>query len=127
MLSSRIKPHTGLLLMVVAFVGLEVILAFVYARIELLFPNTLHHNGNWISTKAGLEVGVYACGFKLLGMSKPELPLPVQVLGILVGLFGVGYLMVAARPLENRNILLLGFLRRGGKDKSIATNLNELK
>jgi hypothetical protein len=30
-------------------------------------------------------------------------------MGILVGLFGVGYLLVAANPVENRNILLLGF------------------
>ena len=42
-------------------------------------------------------------------MPKPELLLPVQVMGILVGLFGVGYHMVAADPVRNRNILLLGF------------------
>ena len=30
-------------------------------------------------------------------------------MGILVGLFGVGYLLVAANPVENHNILLLGF------------------
>ena len=51
----------------------------------------------------------YHEGFKMLGVAKPALALPVQVMGILVGLFGVGYLLVAANPLENRNILLLGF------------------
>jgi hypothetical protein len=48
-------------------------------------------------------------GYKLLHVPKPELILPVQVMGILVGLFGVGYLLVARDPVENRNILLLGF------------------
>jgi hypothetical protein len=47
--------------------------------------------------------------FKLIGMPKPQLMLPVQLVGILVGLFGVGYLMVARHPLENRNLLVLGF------------------
>jgi len=51
-------------------------------------------------------------GYKLLGLSKPELIMPVQVMGILVGLFGVGYLMVASNPVENRNILVLGFLSK---------------
>ena len=36
----------------------------------------------------------------------------VQLVGILVGLFGVGYLLVARKPLENRNVLLLGFLSK---------------
>ena len=52
---------------------------------------------------------LYHEGFRMLGVEKPELALPVQVMGILVGLFGVGYLLVAANPVENRNILLLGF------------------
>jgi hypothetical protein len=30
-------------------------------------------------------------------------------MGILVGLFGVGYHLVASNPVENRNILLLGW------------------
>jgi len=55
---------------------------------------------------------LYHEGYKLLGVAKPELVLPVQVTGILVALFGVGYLMVAARPVENRNLLLLGFLSK---------------
>ncbi len=55
---------------------------------------------------------LYHEGYKLLGVPKPELILPVQVMGILVALFGVGYLIVAARPVENRNILTLGFLSK---------------
>ena len=51
----------------------------------------------------------YHEGFKLLGVAKPALNLPIQLVGILVGLFGVGYWMVAADPVQNRNILLLGF------------------
>lgn len=52
---------------------------------------------------------LYHEGFKLLGMTKPDVNLPVQLVGILVGLFGVGYWMVAAHPFENRSVLLLGF------------------
>ena len=54
----------------------------------------------------------YHEGYKLLGVPRPEVILPVQVMGVLVGLFGVGYLLVAANPVENRNILLLGFLSK---------------
>jgi hypothetical protein len=51
----------------------------------------------------------YHEGYKMLGVSKPTLILPVQVMGILVALFGVGYHLVASSPIENRNILMLGF------------------
>ena len=54
----------------------------------------------------------YHEGYELLGVAKPELILPVQVMGILVALFGVGYHLVASKPVENRNILLLGFLSK---------------
>lgn len=54
-------------------------------------------------------VCLYHEGYKLLGMDKPAVNLPVQLVGVLVGLFGVGYWLVAAHPLENRNILALGF------------------
>jgi hypothetical protein len=54
-------------------------------------------------------MSLYHEGYKLLGVPKPELVLPVQVMGILVALFGVGYHLVANRPVENRDILLLGF------------------
>jgi hypothetical protein len=52
---------------------------------------------------------LYHEGYKLLGVAKPDLNLPIQLVGVLVGLFGVGYWMVAANPIENRNLLLLGF------------------
>ena len=59
---------------------------------------------------AGLSmICFYHEGYKLLGIPKPELVMPVQVMGILVGLFGVGYHLVAGNPIENRNILMLGF------------------
>lgn len=62
---------------------------------------------------AGLSmVCFYHEGYKMLGVPKPELILPVQVMGILVALFGVGYHMVASNPVENRNVLLLGFLSK---------------
>ena len=51
----------------------------------------------------------YHEGFKFLGIPKPQLMLPLQLVGILVGLFGVGYLLVARNPIENRNLLMLGF------------------
>lgn len=51
---------------------------------------------------------LYHEGYKLLGMSKPEVNLPVQLVGVLVGLFGIGYWLVASNPVENRNLLMLG-------------------
>jgi len=57
-------------------------------------------------------ISLYHEGYQLLGREKPELLLPVQVMGILVALFGAGYLLVAADPWRNRNILLLGMLSK---------------
>src|SRR5262245_55584895 len=54
----------------------------------------------------------YHEAFRTLGLEKPSLLLYVQLVGLLVGLFGVGYLIVAANPVENRNVLLLGFLSK---------------
>lgn len=54
----------------------------------------------------------YHEGYKLLGLPKPQIILPVQVMGVLVGLFGVGYLLVAHNPLQNRHLLTLGFLSK---------------
>jgi small multidrug resistance pump len=62
---------------------------------------------------AGLTMIVfYHEALKLIGWPKPELMLPIQLVGILVGLFGLGYLLVASNPVENRNVLLLGFLSK---------------
>ncbi len=51
----------------------------------------------------------YHEAYQIMGMPKPEINLPLQLVGILVGLFGVGYYLVAKNPIENRNILALGF------------------
>ncbi|MSR56666.1 MAG: hypothetical protein EXS05_03205 [Planctomycetaceae bacterium] len=59
---------------------------------------------------AGLHMIIgYHETYKMIGMEKPTIHFPIQLVGILVGLFGVGYYMVAKKPLENRNVLLLGF------------------
>jgi len=59
---------------------------------------------------AGLAMAtLYHEGFRLLGVPKPALALPVQMMGGFVVLFGVGYHMVARRPREHRGVLLLGF------------------
>jgi CDP-diglyceride synthetase len=47
--------------------------------------------------------------YKIIGMNKPDISFPIQLVGILVGLFGVGYYLVAKNPVENRNVLMLGF------------------
>jgi len=54
----------------------------------------------------------YHEGFKMLGIPKPDLMMPLQLVGILVILFGVGYHIVAGNPVENRNVLTLGFLSK---------------
>jgi len=47
--------------------------------------------------------------YEMIGMDDPKVDFPIQLVGQLVALFGVGYYMVAKNPLQNRNILLLGF------------------
>ena len=65
--------------------------------------------GSW-NLLAGLGMIVlYHEGFKLLGASKPSPALSIQVLGVLVALFGWGYHLVATDPWRNRNLLMLGF------------------
>ncbi len=62
---------------------------------------------------AGLTMlAFYHEAFKFMGIEKPSFLLPVQLVGVLVGLFGVGYWIVASNPVENRNVLLLGFLSK---------------
>ena len=51
----------------------------------------------------------YHESYKLMGLAKPTLVMPLQLVGILVALFGVGYWLVANDPVENRNVLMLGF------------------
>lgn len=62
---------------------------------------------------AGLSMMIlYHEGFKALQLPKPEFVLPIQLVGLLVAIFGVGYLMVDRNPIENRNILFLGWLSK---------------
>ena len=62
---------------------------------------------------AGLGMLIfYHEGFRFLDLPKPELMLPLQIVGVMVLLFGVGYWLVAWNPIENRNVLLLGFLSK---------------
>jgi len=62
---------------------------------------------------AGLAMVIfYHEGFRALGVPKPEFVLPIQLVGVLVAIFGVGYLIAERNPIENRNIILLGFLSK---------------
>jgi len=47
--------------------------------------------------------------YRLIGMNKPDINFPLQLVGILVALFGWGYYLVARDPIRNRNLLLIGF------------------
>jgi hypothetical protein len=59
---------------------------------------------------AGLTMLVfYHEAYRALGVPRPALVLPLQLVGMLVALFGVGYHLVANAPWRNRNLLLLGF------------------
>jgi len=51
----------------------------------------------------------YHESYKAMGVAKPDLNLPIQLVGVLVALFGIGYWMVASHPVDNRNVLMLGF------------------
>ena len=62
---------------------------------------------------AGLAMVIsYHEGFRALGVPKPEFVLPIQLVGVLVAIFGVGYLVAERNPVENRTIVLLGFLSK---------------
>ncbi len=54
----------------------------------------------------------YHEGYKVLDVAKPELSLPIQLVGLLVLLFGIGYLIVDRMPMLNRNVLLLGMMSK---------------
>lgn len=69
--------------------------------------------GGWYNVFAGLAMAtLYPQGFYLLGLPVPEVALPIQLAGVLVSVFGVGYLLVDKNPIENRNIMLLGLLSK---------------
>lgn len=54
----------------------------------------------------------YHEGFAGLGLEKTSFNLPIQLVGMCVALFGVGYWIVSRNPVENRNVLLLGMLSK---------------
>ena len=54
----------------------------------------------------------YHEGFAGLGLEKTAFNLPIQLVGMCVALFGVGYWIVSRNPIENRNVLLLGMLSK---------------
>jgi hypothetical protein len=54
----------------------------------------------------------YAEGYYELGLQKTSFNLPIQLVGMCVALFGVGYWLVSRNPVENRNVLLLGMLSK---------------
>ena len=55
---------------------------------------------------------LYHEGYKILGLVKPEFVLPIQLVGLLVAIFGVGYLMVDRCPSLNGNVLMLGLMSK---------------
>ncbi len=67
----------------------------------------------WYNIVAGLAMMIlYHEGFKMLGVAKPDMNLPIQLVGLLVALFGVGYLIAASNPVENRNLILIGMFSK---------------
>lgn len=54
-------------------------------------------------------IAFYHEGYQWLGVQKPELTLPIQLVGMMVCLLGVGYWMVDRQPLAHRGLLRLGF------------------
>jgi CDP-diglyceride synthetase len=62
---------------------------------------------------AGFSMMVlYSEGFYALGLQKTSFNLPIQLVGMCVALFGIGYWIVSRNPVENRNVLLLGMLSK---------------
>jgi len=54
----------------------------------------------------------YHEGFRSIGIEKTSFNLPIQLVGMMVALFGLGYWIVSMNPVENRNVLLLGMLSK---------------
>lgn len=65
------------------------------------------------NTIAGLSMMIfYHEGFRAIGLEKTSFNLPIQLVGLMVALFGLGYWLVSKNPVENRNVLLLGMLSK---------------
>lgn len=62
---------------------------------------------------AGFSMMVlYSEGFAALGLQKTAFNLPIQLTGMAVAIFGIGYWLVSLNPIENRNVLLMGLLSK---------------
>ncbi len=57
-----------------------------------------------------LTVGLPHWLFDLTGMERPNYPFIWQCVGMIVGVYGIGYLAAAADPLRHWPIVLVGFL-----------------
>ncbi len=65
------------------------------------------------NTLAGIAMMIfYHEGFRSIGIEKTSFNLPIQLVGMMVALFGLGYWIVSKNPVENRNVLLLGMLSK---------------
>src|SRR5262245_19677904 len=60
-----------------------------------------------LASGLGMVIG-YHEAHRLAGLPPPTLALPMQMLGATIMLFGVGFFAVAAEPMKNRFLLVLG-------------------
>ena len=67
----------------------------------------------WYNLTAGLMM-ILLChqGFRFFQLEKTEFMMPIQLVGVLVAIFGVGYLLTDRNPQENQTVLYLGFLSK---------------
>ena len=72
----------------------------------------LRIGGTFNLAAGGTMLVLYHECYKFVGLRKPELVLPIQLVGVLVALFGIGYWLVALNPIANRHLLMLGFLSK---------------
>ena len=64
------------------------------------------YNLAWGAVTVGLPYWL----FDLTGMERPNYPFIWQCVGMIVGVYGIGYLAAAADPLRHWPIVLVGFL-----------------
>ncbi|MEM7455119.1 MAG: hypothetical protein AAF456_12280 [Planctomycetota bacterium] len=67
----------------------------------------------WYNLVAGAcMIAAYERFFLWTGIESPAFAMPIQLVGVLVAIFGIGYLMTDRNPIDNRNVLFLGFLSK---------------
>ena len=105
-LSRRVLPFTWAAFALAVVAGG---LLFISRATEYV-GNTMFWIKMFLIVLAGINMLVfYHEASKVLGMEKPSPIMPFQLAGLVIGLFGVGYWLVQCRPLENRDLLWLGF------------------